>query len=315
MSYSTSRRSARVGVFALTLIALASSATAARAQASDSSRLASFLALTRLPLQHPLRTARVERTTATIGARADGSPFLVDITRPVASSDRAPLPVVLLVHGGLTDDAPIRPRSWQIYRDWGTALAANGVAAVMFDHSLGSPRRRLDLALGEIDIVLRWLATSGARLGLESDSVRAMGFSAAGLLAPALLRDERPVPISRLALVYPLTGIAPDAGAPPTDDALAARMDLGREADRLAKRRTPLLLIRAGSDAIPGLLSLLDRNVSALLAADARVELLNVPGEPHSFDMLHDTPDVQDAIERALRFVATERPAAAAGRR
>ncbi len=286
MSYSTSRRSARVGAFALTLIALASSASAARAQATDSSRLASFLALTRLPLQHPLRTARVERTTATIGARADGSPFLVDITRPVASSDRAPLPVVLLVHGGLTDDAPIRPRSWQIYRDWGTALAANGVAAVMFDHSLGSPRRRLDL------------------------SVRAMGFSAAGLLAPELLRDERPVPISRLALVYPLTGIAPDAGAPTTDDALAARMDLGREANRLARRRTPLLLIRAGSDAIPGLLPLLDRNVSALLAADARVELLNVPGEPHSFDMLHDTPDVHDAIERALRFVAMEAAAA-----
>ena len=301
MSTTTYRRFRRAHALALTMLALGTSASVARAQASDSSRLASFLALTRLPLQHALRSADVQRTTLTIGKRADGTPFLVDVTRPVSSA-RTPLPVVLLVHGGLTDEAPIRPRSWQIYKDWGTAFAASGVAAVMFDHGLGSPQRRLDFALSEIDMVLRWLAADGARLGLATDSIGAIGFSAAGLLAPELLRDERPVRVARMALVYPLTGIASGTSAP-TDDALAARMNLGRDAIRLARRRTPLLLIRAGSDEIPGLLPLLDGNVAALLAADACVELLNVPGEPHSFDMLHDTPDVRAAIDRALRFV------------
>lgn len=303
MSPISSLRRARVTVLTLALTGLAASTARAQPQVSDSARLANFLVITRQQLQHPLRTTTVDRTTMTIGKRADGSPFLVDVTRP-ASSGRTPLPVVLLVHGGLSDDAPVRPRSWQVYKDWGTALAASGVVAVMFDHSLGSPTRRVDLALSEIDIVLRWLASDGARLGIQTDSVQAVGFSAAGLLAPELLRDERPIPISRMALFYPLTGIAPTTGTPLHDDALASRMDLTSAAQELAKRRTPLLLIRAGSDAQPGLLPLLDKSVIALLSADVRLEIINVPGEPHGFDLEHDTPDVRAAIERTLRFVS-----------
>jgi acetyl esterase/lipase len=299
-----SHRRTRVIALALTMLALAASEGEAQ-QASDSSRLASFLVLTRKQLQHPLRAATVDRTTMTIGARVDGSPVVVDLTRP-ASPSRAPLPVVILVHGGLPDDAPVRPRSWQVYKDWGAILAASGVAAVMFDHSLGSPKRRLDLSVSEIDIVLRWVATEGARLGLKTDSVQAIGFSAAGLLAPELLRDERPVPISRIALFYPLTGVVPTTETPLHDDALTARMDIRSAAQQLAKRRTPLLLIRAGGDIQPGLLSLLDKNVSALLSADVRLEIINVPGEPHGFDLEHDTPDVRAAIERTLRFVSAK---------
>jgi acetyl esterase/lipase len=292
----------RAAVLTLAATVLAASSAIAQPQASDSARLANFLVITRKQLQHPLRTTTVDRTTMTIGKRADGSPFLVDVTRP-ASSGRTPLPVVILVHGGLSDDAPVRPRSWQVYKDWGTVLAASGVVAVMFDHSLGSPKRRLDLALGEIDIVLRWIASDGARLGMQADSVQAMGFSAAGLLAPELLRDERPIPISRMALFYPLTGIAPTTGTPLHEDVVAARMDLGSAAQKFAKRRTPLLLIRAGSDMQPGLLSLLDKSVSVLLSADVRLEIINVPGEPHGFDLEHDTPAVRAVIERALQFV------------
>jgi len=302
MSLTASHGRTRVIVLSLTMLALASSVAGAQ-QASDSSRLASFLVLTRKQLQHPIRAATVDRTTMTIGNRVDGSPFVVDLTRP-ASPGRTPLPVVILVHGGLSDDAPVRPRSWQVYKDWSTALAASGVAAVMFDHSLGGPQRRLDLALSEIDIVLRWVASDGARLGLKSDSVQAVGFSAAGLLAPALLRRERPLPIARMALFYPLTGIVTTSGPALHDDALTARMDFNGAIQTLAKRRTPLLLIRAGSDMQPGLLPLLDRSVSALLSADARLEIINLPGEPHSFDLEHDTPNVRAAIERTLRFVS-----------
>ncbi len=292
---------------ALTLLAPAASEAAAQAQLSDSARLANFLVITRKPLQHPLRTAAVKRSTMPIGTYADGSPMLVELTRP-ATSSRNPLPVVLLVHGGLSDDAPVRPRAWQVYKDWGTVLAASGVAAVMFDHGLGGPQRRLDRSLSEIDIVLRWLKSDGARLGLAVDSIHVAGFSAAGLLASELLRKDRPMPVSRMLLVYPLTGIAPEAAVSSgADDATAARMNLGANAAFVAKRGAKLLVIRAGADAIVGLLPLLDRNVAALIAADARLELVNVPGEPHGFDAEHDTPDVRAAIDRSLRFIAGAR--------
>jgi hypothetical protein len=33
------------------------------------------------------------------------------------------------------------------------------------------------------------------------------------------------------------------------------------------------------------------------------LEIINVPGEPHGFDLEHDTPAVRAVIERALQFV------------
>jgi acetyl esterase/lipase len=257
----------------------------ARAQADDSTRRAQFIALTRAPLQHPSRTADVRRETLTVGQRDDGSALVVDVTRPAGRSPGR-LPVVLLVHGGLADGIPasLRPRAWQLYRDWAAALAGAGVAAVMFEHSLGSPVRRPDRALGEADAVMRWIARDGERLGLANDSVSIVAFSAGGSIA-ARLADHaaRALPAARLALVYPV-------------------LDMSGAADRIARQGTSLLVVRAGGDAVPGLLDSLDASVHALVRADARIEVINIPSAPHSFDILIDTPASRAAIERVVRF-------------
>lgn len=296
----------------LALITTASTPHALHAQtpapaASDAraQMIARFLEATRAPLKHPLREAtNIERRGEEVGNRADSSPIAIDLTLPKPVRDK-PVPVVILIHGGLPDEASIRPKAWQVFRDWGTALAASGVAAIMFDHSLGVPRRRLDQSLGEIDAVLSWLAKEGPRLGIDTQRVGAFVFSAGGLFVPELLNDRRPLRIDRVAMFYPSTGVVPGSPtAAVTDAALTERMSLSAAAARLSKQRSPLLIVRSGGDELPGLLKLLDETLIGLLAADARVELVNIPGAPHNFNSLTDSADARAAIDRALAFAA-----------
>ncbi len=272
----------------------------ARAQA-----IARYIEATKASLKHPLRdAANVDRHSAEVGKRSDGTPIVIDLALPQPSGGK-PIPVVLLLHGGLPDEASIRPKAWQVFRDWGTVLAASGVAAVMFDHSLGVPRRRLDQALGETDAVLSWLAKEGPGRGLDTQRLGAFVFSAGGLFVPELLNESRPLRFDRIAMFYPSTGVVPGSPtAAVTDAALTTRMNLSMAAKRLASQRVRLLILRGGGDALPGLLKLLDETTADLLAADVGFELINVPGAPHNFDAATDSEDVRAAIDRALAFAA-----------
>ena len=213
------------------LAAAASAPLAAMAQtppASDAraQAIARYLEATKATLKHPLRdAANVERHSEEVGKRLDGSPITIDLTAP-KSTGGGPVPIVVLIHGGLPDEASIRPKAWQVFHDWGTALAASGVAAIMFDHSLGVPRRHLDQALGETDAVLSWLAKEGPRRGIDTQRVGAFVFSAGGLFVPELLGDSRPLRVDRVAMFYPSTGVVPGSPtAAVTDATLAERMN------------------------------------------------------------------------------------------
>lgn len=289
-------------------VAQAQTPTPPAAPTADEPRaqaIARYIEATKATLKHPLREAvTVERRSIEVAKRADGSPIEIDLVVPKPAGGK-PLPIVLLLHGGLPDEATIRPKAWQVFRDWGTALAANGVASVMFDHSLGVPRRRLDQALGETDAVLAWLAKEGPGRGFDTQRVGAVVFSAGGLFVPELLSDGRPLRVDRVAMFYPSTGVVPGSPtAAVTDAALAARMSLSGAAKRLASQRTRLLILRGGGDALPGLLKLLDETTADLLAADVAFELINVPGAPHNFDAATDSDAVRSAIDRTLAFVA-----------
>lgn len=297
-------RGIRMVVLAVALAGMPSQAIGQGAASPPQNLPKSYLEAIRAPLQHRLRETNVVRAQIEIGKRRDGSPLVIHLTRPEAAQSK-PLPVVLLLHGGLPDEAPIRPSAWQVYRDWAAALAGRGNATIMLDHSLSFPVRRLDQALAELDAVLRWLARDGTGKGLDNSGLSAMSFSAGGLLLPEMLAEVRPLAVRRFVLFYPLLGIGPDdPGAGQTDAASAARMDSRAAVERIARRATPLLIIRSGKDEVPGLLGVLDPAIAALLAADAAVEIVNVPGAPHSIDFKADVPAAPAAIERALNFLS-----------
>ena len=253
------------------------------------------------PLLHPLADASVERAEIAAGKRPDGSDLIVTLSTQPAQGE-AKRPVVILLHGGAPAGVP--PASvWPIFETWGNALAASGIGAVMFDHHLGYPKRDLDTALAELDVVLAWIKDHGAAHGLDTARVSLFSFSAGGLFTPSLLDPARPLQVQRIAMFYPLTGVVEGSpSAAGIDATLADRMTLAKAAGRVADSTVSLLILRAGADEIPGLLGLLDAGIAALLAADARVDVINLPGAPHSFDYRTDTATVREVIVRAIAF-------------
>ena len=253
------------------------------------------------PLLHPLAEAKVERAEIVAGKRPDGTDLIVTLSTQPAQGE-AKRPVVILLHGGAPAGVP--PASvWPIFETWGNALAASGIGAVMFDHHLGYPKRDLDTALAELDVVLTWIKDQGAAHGLDTARVSLFSFSAGGLFTPSLVDPARQLLVQRIAMFYPLTGVVEGSpSAAGIDPTLADRMTLAKAAGPVADSKVSLLILRAGADEIPGLLGLLDAGIGALLAADAKVDVINLPGAPHSFDYRTDTDAVREVIVRAIAF-------------
>jgi acetyl esterase/lipase len=270
------------------------------AQQRDS-RVQEFLELVQRPLLYPIQPARVEtRAGIVAGKRQDGSPLTVDLYLPKQATD-ATRPIAMLLHGGLPDAVPIKPSEWRMYRDWGTALAQSGIVAVMFNHSLGYPQRRLDTSAAEIDQVLRWLRDHHTEHRVDAQRLTVIAFSAGGLLIPELVRRYEPSSIRRYALFYPLLGVDADAS---NAAEIAQRTQFVSAVPLLASRHTPLLIIRAGADQQPDLLTKFDDGLRTALKADVALELINVPGAPHGFDSTFDDALTRQVIERAIDFAA-----------
>jgi hypothetical protein len=65
----------------------------------------------------------------------------------------------------------------------------------------------------------------------------------------------------------------------------------------------PMLLARAGRDAMPGLNAALDRFVAAALAKNLYVSVVNHPHGPHAFDLDNDSEATRDVIGLVLSFL------------
>src|SRR6202171_380427 len=68
----------------------------------------------------------------------DNSFLLMDVYTPADPSKGAPLPIVMLIHGGA--GAQYKPKDWGFFQSWGRLIAAAGMVAVMFTHRLGYPK-------------------------------------------------------------------------------------------------------------------------------------------------------------------------------
>jgi acetyl esterase/lipase len=281
----------------ITAAALAAAPSAVSLAQTSNQQAERFIAMTRRPLQFDLKPDRVDvRREVPVGKRADGSPLTLDLYLP-KKPGAAVLPVVLLVHGGLPNDISVLPTQWQMYRDWGTVLAQSGVAAVMFNHRLGYPQRRIDDAMTEVEQVMQWLQKSAATHRLDTARITAAAFSAGGLVVPELVRRQER--IRGYVLYYPLLGA--DASEVESAD-VKAKLRFVDVLPLLAKRDTPVLMFRSGADEVPGLLGMLDAAVPEALRQDVRLELVNLPKAPHAFDSLVDDAATRRAIRQTIEF-------------
>lgn len=66
----------------------------------------------------------------------------------------------------------------------------------------------------------------------------------------------------------------------------------------------PMMLVRAGADAMPGINASIDRFVAAALAEDRPLTLVNHAGAPHAFDLEDDRPESSTVIATVIDFFA-----------
>jgi hypothetical protein len=78
-----------------------------------------------------------------------GREYSFDAYLPNPLPDRPP-PTVILVHGDGPPEFLHQPRLWGQYRSWGALLAANGLAAIAFDHGSSEGRTKMQPVVAEI---------------------------------------------------------------------------------------------------------------------------------------------------------------------
>lgn len=231
-----------------------------------------------IPVQHDLVYARDESRELTM-----------DVYRPAdATSTR--LPAVVLVTG--YPDPAGRLKAMAAYIGWARLIACSGMIAVTYLNE--DPVR-------DVEALFEHLTASAAAYGI--DASRLAVWSCSGNVPNALLLLERREELRCAALCYGyMTAL-------PGDDRVAdAAGRFGfvvprHELDSARLERTPILVVRAGLDEIPGLNASLDYFVSGALAGNLPITLLNLPASPHAFDLFDSSAASRRAIRQILAFL------------
>jgi acetyl esterase/lipase len=227
-----------------------------------------------LPLPDP---DRAELRPGLAYASADGRELAMDLYLPAGRAPGSPVPAVLLVHGEADPEMLRGVRSWGQYTGWGRLLAADGLAGVVAEHRAVA-EAGFDAVVAEVATALTAVHGRAAELGLDPGRLAVAAFSAGVPLTAATI-SRVPVPLRCAALCYgPPGDLQPTPGLP------------------------PFLVLRAGQDD-PDLNQSIDQFTAAAEPAGVPVELLELPGAHHAFDILDDTDASRDAIRRVLSFL------------
>jgi acetyl esterase/lipase len=249
--------------------------------------------ITRRRIVAPQHSGKIQRH-AFVYAADEGSSLAAAVYRP-AHSERA-LPVIVIVTGYPDPGYEARmgcaqPETAQ-YDSWAEHLAASGFAVVAYRNRV--PADAIPL--------LRHLRENALELGIDPASIGLWACSGSGPIALDLLLDPaQPVHCAALNYAYLQDLDGADAVASSARTFGFAHSAAPRSIADWPTQR-PLLLVRAGADAMPGLNRTIDRFVATALAKDRPVSLVNVPGAPHAFDITQDGRESRAAIAAVVAF-------------
>lgn len=299
--------------FALAALTIAALATPRATIAADPPALDEgtrrFLEIVNRPIvleRTPLRVTVREN----LRYRAGDAKALADVYLPARG--RQPAPIVVLVHGGMGPEFPVRPKDWGSYRSWGRILASRGYVAVAYNHRLGYPEPMVDEAASDLDSLLAFARARAREWHGDPDRVAVITYSAGGMLLASALREPRPWLRSAIGF-YPIVDLTVAAHLRERLPAEALeRHTLGTHLPAIGARMAPVLILRAGRDQIPDLLAGVDRLAGQALQANAPIAIMNHPEAEHGFDNQEPTPRTLAVLNVALGFLSeTTAPIAA----
>jgi acetyl esterase/lipase len=213
----------------------------------------------------------------------------VDLYPPDSTNVTRPRPAIVFVPGGPLPEAVLpRPRDWPVYQAYGSMAAASGVVGAVVNHRLYDPTAYPPAA----EDVAAAAELTRADPRVDADRVALWFFSGGGLLMADWLRTP-PAWLRCVAVSYPV--LSPFPGWP-----VDPRF---RPAEAVsAAGSLPIVLTRVGRER-PEIAPTVEEFVTAARGCGASLEIVDVPGGRHSFDVLDDTDESRKAIERAFEAV------------
>lgn len=254
--------------------------------------------------------ARVTRDvvykTVASGSRL-GQSLSLDVYAPETITNR-PAPLVIFVHGGLTHDAPPHAKDWPSYQSWGRLAAASGLVGVVLDHRLTTDDN-VDEASADLLDAIAFVRKQANQLHADSDRICVGFYSAGGVVSGVLLRDA-PGFLKCIVLYYPYLDlehlrnktIFREAHTRARIDSLTAYSPRNAVAHP-AKTLPPILLVRAGRDAIPHLNESVDRFIATALERNVGFDLYTHPAGVHGFDLLTRDPRTREILGETFAFL------------
>ena len=233
-------------------------------------------------------------------ARPDGETLTLDLYRPAGAGPAAPLPAVLMVHGGPVPK--LGAKNMGVFTSFGRLLAASGFAAVAFDHRFLAPDRLADAA-ADVSAAAAHVRAHAEELGIDRDRLAFWVFSGGGPFLSLALKDS-PAHVRAAVAYYAALDIRekPPGASAAITDAMRREFSPAHHVRAEGGRTAPVLVARAGLDH-PFLNASIDRFVAEALAVNAEIDVMNHPQGRHAFDILDDVPRSREIIVRTVEFL------------
>ncbi len=171
-------------------------------------------------------------------------------------------PVVVFINGVGSEALP----QWRVYQDWARLTAARGLVAITYEAQYESVAEDTQQMFAFLREQAKTYHLDMGRVGIWCCSGN--------------------VPIG-------VQAAAEQAGVQ------CLQVFYGHADPSLLKRETPTLLVRSGMDRYDLNLGMQDMALR-LMEMDGQLDWINLPGARHAFDVLDDTWQTADAIERSL---------------
>ncbi len=228
----------------------------------------------------------------------DGA-LVMDVYAPPARTRQAPSGVVVFVSGypdpGMERMLGRKFKDMHAYATWARLVAASGMVAVTYTN--------ID-PVADLRHLLAHLRDQSAHLGIDARRVGLWACSGNVPNALAALVQDQPLACAVLAYGYMFDDENNHAVAEAAAQFRFANPAAGLSVSDIAAD-TALLVVRAGADQMPGLNTSIDAFAAGAVAHNRRLTLMNLPGAPHAFDLVHDSIETRIVIEAMLAFLSS----------
>lgn len=227
--------------------------------------------------------------------------LLMDVYTPPGLKRGERRPVVFFIHGGAGSE--YKAKDWGIYRSWGRLAAASGMVGVTFTHRLGYPKPLLKEASEDVTAAINYVRTNADKYGADKDRICLAAYSAGGPML-SLAMAERPPYVKCLVAVYAFLDIGQlKEHNEHESKEMIKKFSPIRYLEKDADKLPPMLIARAGKDAIPLMNDSINRFISEAIYQNMNLTVMNHPTGEHGFDNKEEHPRTTEIIAGVLGFM------------